>query len=126
MINICIPFLILEPVLSKLSVHYWFSSGIREDPSPESRQNMRRKLESAAIPLRIVLGQNTITVADMLDLQAGDVIPLAKKVGDNVEIVVGHRTKFLGQPGLVGNRLGIQIVTSIDNDDSIYQEEKDE
>ena len=126
MINICIPFLILEPVLSKLSVHYWFSGSTREDPSPELRQNLKLKLESAMIPLRIVLGQNTITVADMLDLQVGDVIPLAKKVGDNVEIVVGHRTKFLGQPGLVGNRLGIQIVALVDNDDSIYQEEKDE
>lgn len=127
MINICIPYLILEPVLSKLSVHYWFSSSTRERPTPESRQSLRDKLETAQIPIKIVLGVNTITVAELLDLQVGDVIPLRQRVGEDVEIVVGHQTKFLGQPGLVGNRLGIQIVDRYENgENSDYQEEKDE
>ncbi|MDH7480148.1 MAG: flagellar motor switch protein FliM, partial [Syntrophomonadaceae bacterium] len=89
MINLGIPYLILEPVLSRLSVHYWFSSASREEATPQTRQNLRKKLETAMLPIRVILGHSTITVAELLDLQVGDVIPLAQKVGEDVAVVVG-------------------------------------
>lgn len=108
MINICMPFLLLEPVLDKLSVHYYYSSS-----SPEKSANninmIQNRLENTYVPVKAVLGRTVITVKDLLEISSGDVIPLERNVNEELEVVIGHRTKFVGKPGIFGNKFSIQI-----------------
>lgn len=108
MVNICIPFLVLEPVLDKLTVHYYYSVS-NQKSSPENQELIKNRLENTVIPVRAILGKTIITVRDLIELSVGDVIPLERTINDELEVVIGQRTKFLGKPGVFGKRVSIQV-----------------
>lgn len=118
LINICIPFLVLEPVVDKLSVHYYYASSGQKF-SPENTALIKNKLERTQVAVRVVLGRATITVKDLLELAPGDVIPLERSINDDLEVMIGQRAKFLGKPGSYNNRYAVQIsqVVKEGNDD---------
>lgn len=106
--NICIPFLVLEPIISKLSVHYYYSTSSKAS-TPENTAKIQKKLENSYVPVKVILGKTVITVKDLLGLSVGDVIPLERNFQEDLEVQIGQRTKFLGRPGLDGNKVAIQI-----------------
>lgn len=108
MINICIPFLVLEPIMDKLSVHFYYSSS-NQKVSAESVNIIQRKLENTRVPVKTILGRTSLTVKDLLELRVGDVIPLNRHIREELEISIGQRTKFLGKPGIYDNRYSIQV-----------------
>lgn len=116
LINLCIPFIVLEPIISKLSAHFWFA-GTAKEATQESIQRIKNRIEKATIKVSAVLGKATIKVKDLLELQPGDVISLESKARDPVEIMVGTKEKFLGRPGAVGSRVAFQIVSLVKEGD---------
>ncbi|MDD4802262.1 MAG: flagellar motor switch protein FliM [Syntrophomonas sp.] len=113
MINICIPYLVLEPIVSKLNVHYYYSTSGKKS-TPENMEAIQNKLESTYIPIKAVLGRTVITVKDLLELAPGDVIPLKRNILEELELLVGQRTKFWGKPGLFGKQMSIQITKVVE------------
>lgn len=107
-INFCIPYIVLEPIIEKLSVHYWFARAPREHKQ-EYRSSLQQKIEAARISLRVILGSTSITVQELLDLQVGDVVPLDRRVDAHLDVLVGNRPKFYAKPGIQNNRLAVQI-----------------
>jgi len=107
-INICIPFLVLEPIISKLSVHYYYSTSGKA-VTPENMATIQHKIASSYVPVKAILGKTIITVKDLIELSAGDVVPLDTHYKDDLEVQIGQRTKFLGRPGLHGNKVSIQV-----------------
>lgn len=108
MINICIPFLVLEPIVDKLSVHFYYSATSKKT-SPENAALIQTRLENTQITAKVILGKTIITVKDLMELSVGDVVPLERKINEDLEIVIGQKTKFLGKPGIHGNRVAIQV-----------------
>lgn len=108
MINICIPFLVLEPIIDKLSVHYYYASTSKQS-SPDHVDAIKNKLENTYIPVKILLGSTSITVKDLLELSVGDVITLNRTISEELEVVIGQKTKFLGKPGIFSNKYSIQV-----------------
>lgn len=108
MINMCIPFLVLEPILEKLSVHFYYASSSRQS-SPQNHSLIQNKLENTYVPVKAVMGRTVITVKDLLELAPGDVIPLERSINDDLEIVIGHTTKFLGKPGTFAGKYALQV-----------------
>ncbi len=53
-INLCIPHVVLEPIIPKLSVHYWMQSD-RIEPKPEETKSIEKRIMTA----RIQLSQNS-------------------------------------------------------------------
>lgn len=117
MINICIPFLVLEPIMSKLSVHYYYSSSNRK-VSSDNIMAIKAKLQNSFIPIKVILGQTQITVKDLLELSVGDVVPLNRDFRDELEVRIGQRTKFLGKPGVHGNKMAIQVTRVVEEDNT--------
>ncbi len=115
MINICIPFLVLEPILDKLNVHYYYSTAAQER-SPANIAAIRTKLENTTIPIKVVMGKTVITVRDLLALSVGDVIPLNRNISQELDIVIGNRAKFLGKPGVFANRMAIQVTGIVEEE----------
>lgn len=120
MINICLPYILLEPIVSKLSAQFWFSSSAKERTA-EQLDALKTRLERARVPLTALLGRTTIKLGELLELQRGDVITLDNGTTQELEVLVGQRPKYYGRPGLIGSKIGIQITSVLeegdDNDD---------
>lgn len=108
MINLCIPHVVIEPIMAKLSVHHWFVSE-KKTSEPMEAEKLRKRVEKAKLPLVAELGESAITVHELMNLSIGDVIPLRKKVDEGLAIRVGERVKYIGTPGNVKDRLAVQI-----------------
>ncbi len=119
MINICIPHVVLEPVVPNLSVSYWMQSN-KKEPTEEQSKNIERTLKSAKLPVIAELGRGSISIQDFLHLQAGDLITLNTSIEDPLTIKVGNQAKFNAQPGKVKNKMAVQLIETIvggDEDD---------
>ncbi|HEU4964540.1 MAG TPA: flagellar motor switch protein FliM, partial [Bacilli bacterium] len=80
MINICMPHVVLEPIIPKLSAHYWMgASKISKDHS-EDWEAIRQNLGKTQVTLVAELGSSAISVGDLMTLGVGDVIPLVQDV----------------------------------------------
>lgn len=113
MINVCMPYLVLEPILDKLSTFFLFSSQSKET-SPEQVEAIRKKIEWAKVDMVAFLGYSEILVRDLLELAEGDVIPLNQSVKDTLPIYVGEFMKFKSVPGLHAEHLAVQITEIVE------------
>ncbi|WLR52346.1 flagellar motor switch protein FliM [Bacillus tianshenii] len=116
MINICIPHVVLEPMIPKLSVHYWMQS-TKKEREPEELELLKKRLKRASVPLRAVLGESTISVNEFLNINVGDVIQLEQKIDQPLVLQAGERPKFLVQPGKQSTKMAVQILDTIKGGD---------
>ncbi|MBD2870730.1 flagellar motor switch protein FliM [Paenibacillus arenilitoris] len=108
MINLCIPHVVIEPIMSRLSVHHWFVSQ-KKARAPEEKEILEQRLSKAKLPIVAELGESSITIKEFLGLNVGDVISLNKAVDEGLRIKVGDKLKFIGSPGSVKDRLAVQV-----------------
>ncbi|SHI67735.1 flagellar motor switch protein FliM [Propionispora hippei] len=113
LINICIPYLVLEPIMSKLTTTFWVSSASTRQSLPEHINALQRKLERTFIPMIVELGGSIITVQELLGLTVGDVLQLDTKFEEDLLLRIGQREKFKCKPGLSGSKVAIQITEKI-------------
>lgn len=109
MINICIPHVVLEPIIPKLSAHYWMENSQKEK-IPEEIMILEKRIRNADLPIISELGSTDITIQDLLLLDVGDVIDLNKAIDEPLTIKIGGVPKYSGQPGKVGKNHAIQIL----------------
>ncbi|HHW14564.1 MAG TPA: flagellar motor switch protein FliM [Firmicutes bacterium] len=110
--NICLPDTLLEPVVSKLTAHYWLASA-RQGVTAETLEALRRRVEQTVVEAVVVLGETPLTVGEILDLQRGDVIALGTKADGLLDLRVGNRVKFRVRPGVVGSKLAVEIAAVV-------------
>ena len=116
MINICIPHVVLEPIVPNLSVRYWMQTN-KKEPTPEQSIILEKRLKQANLPLTTELGKGSMSVEDFLYLQVGDVISLDRKIDDPLIVKVGDIPKFTAQPGHLRNRMAVQIIDILNGGD---------
>ncbi|MGG3738326.1 flagellar motor switch protein FliM [Aeribacillus pallidus] len=109
MINICIPHVVLEPIIPRLSVHYWMQTK-KKERSPEEIVQLEKRVKRAVVPLVAELGTSEISIEEFLMLDVGDVIELHQKIDQPLTVKVGNIPKFIAQPGKVNKQLAIQIL----------------
>ncbi|MGI6778765.1 MAG: flagellar motor switch protein FliM [Acetivibrionales bacterium] len=116
LINICIPHMVVEPIVSKLSTKFWFASTEKE-VTEETKRSIENRIEKTRVLVRAILGQASITVGDFLELQQGDVIPLDTNVNGDLDVMVGELIKFRAKPGVRKNKVSLKIVEIIKRED---------
>lgn len=117
MINICLPHVVLEPVIPKLSMHYWMSEK-KNDATEEEYQSLRKRVENSLININVLLGKSQITVHELLHLGTGDVIALNRQIDQPLTVEVGGFSKFFAQPGKKNKRMAVQIIKPIIEEDN--------
>ena len=123
MLNFCIPYLTIEPIISKLSSQFWFSS-VRRNSTTQYLNTLKEKLSDGDMDVVAEIGSINLPIRDVLSLQVGDVVRLSNtKVGDPLVLSVGNKKKFYCQPGIVGKKMAVQVIEKIDNGDSDEFEE---
>ncbi len=115
-ISLCIPHLVLEPLMQRLSAQAWVVSNRRHSATPQTRAQIRGNLRRAQLKVTAVLGETRVTVEELLQLQEHDVLILGAGAVRQVRMRVGNRDKFTGTPGLIGGRLAVKI-TDVQGDD---------
>ncbi|MBM7613668.1 flagellar motor switch protein FliM [Alkaliphilus hydrothermalis] len=108
MMNVCIPHIVIEPILEKLSTKFWFSS-ISKSVTDNDKHTLKKRVERSHINIAAILGGTRITVKDFLELQKGDVIMLDDPVNEEIEVQVGDKHKYFGVPGTAKNKLAVRI-----------------
>lgn len=121
MINLCIPHVVIEPIMPRLSVHHWFVSQ-KKTRAPEELNALQSRVHKAKLPIIAELGSSQISVREFLNLNPGDVITLNKSVNNELDIRIGDKLKFIGSPGTMRGRLAVQISEIV----SEGEEENDE
>ncbi len=125
MMNICIPYLVLEPVMSKLTTTFWVAASVSRDDDPEQVKILQRKIERTKVPFLVEMGDINITINEFLTLGFGDVLQLDTKVDDELKCRIGRKAKFFCRPGTSGKKMAVQI-TRILNEDEILNEGDEE
>lgn len=115
MMNFCIPYLTIEPIISKLSAQYWYSS-VRRGTTTENLNILRDRLSSIEVKVAAEIGKMDLTVRDILSLKTGDVIRLKNtRISDQMVLKVGNKPKFMCRPGKVGNKLAVMILSRLED-----------
>jgi flagellar motor switch protein FliM len=113
MMNFCIPYLTIEPIIGKLSAQFWYSSA-RQTANNANLSILRDKLISVDITVTAEIGKINVPMRDVLSLRAGDTIQLYNvKAGDPFVLNVGSIPKFLCKPGVVGKKMAVQITKKL-------------
>lgn len=108
LINICMPFMHLEPVLPNLTSKHWFAS-MDEGKIDSAKKIVKDILNEVEVELTALVGETTISVRDFLSLQIGDIIALDNLIGDDMLLMVEESPKFKTQAGIVGNKMAVQV-----------------
>lgn len=112
LMNICIPFSCVEPVIDRLNTKYWYST-MKENDNGTYNDMIEAAISKAKIPIRAVLGRSVLSVNDFSNLQPGDIIRLDSKVDDLLDVYVGNIKKFTGLPGASSDAYAVRITTVI-------------
>lgn len=109
MLNICIPYLVIEPILDKLSTRFWFST-TQKELSEKELMIIKRRMLDTKVPVKVELGSTLVRVKDILTLQEGDVIKLDTNTDDKAKVRIGSNIKFLGNIGVSKKNMAVRIV----------------
>ena len=66
-------------------------------------------LEGTAIEATAVLGETTLTLRELLDLEPGDVLRTSIPVDGEVKVLIGAKPMMLGRPGISNGRVAVKV-----------------
>lgn len=116
LINVCLPFAVLEPVMDKLNTKYWFSTMQNKDVNTYE-DAISTLISKAQIPVKAVLGTSQISVNDFLNLNVGDIIKIDTKVDQELDIYVGNIDKFKALPGSANDKYAVRLTKVLRGDE---------
>ncbi|MDD5456150.1 MAG: FliM/FliN family flagellar motor C-terminal domain-containing protein [Candidatus Margulisbacteria bacterium] len=57
----------------------------------------------------VIFDEVTINLSELQALRGGDVLLTGKKIGDQVEVIIGNDLKFSALPGIINGKMGVQL-----------------
>jgi flagellar motor switch protein FliM len=111
--TLCIPFTSLQPVLDEVTGNALLTGRVGGDPGAV-RSALAHSMGAAPLPLSVQFSPVTLSLAEIVDLRPGDVLPLAHPVDASLEVSVAGRRQFFARPGRRGKRLAC-VITSVES-----------
>lgn len=109
MINICLPHIVLEPIIPKLSAHYWMQTGSKER-NPEIVKELTKHVKQVDVEAAAILGRSTIRIKELLHLKQGDIVSLNQSIQEPLEFAVNDETKMRVQVGRRNRKIAVQVL----------------
>lgn len=106
--SICMPYITLEPVISKLSTHSWFTTGAK-DHDPKVVDNLKQRLNETKVPVSVQVGHSSLSTRELVNLKVGDVIKLDRAVSTDLDVFVEDRKVFGARPGTAHMKKAVMI-----------------
>lgn len=108
--NLCIPAIALEPIAKHFS-RDWYAD--RAKTGVDVMKKIKLNLLNTRIGLEAGIYDNTITINDLLDLKAGDVIRLETKTADEIHVKLNGIKKYSAYQVKKDRKKAVQIVNLI-------------
>lgn len=109
----CIPYSLIEPVKEKLY------SGIQTDKFDVDHRwiaNLKEMLMDSYVSVIAEIGTAELTCGELINLDVGSVINLAKPISNGLPVRVEGITKFIGSPGYSRGNQAVKIMNVLKGD----------
>jgi flagellar motor switch protein FliM len=107
MLNLCIPFNVIEPIISKLSSQSWFLSS--RSNNNEDTNRLKENLEDVPVEVEANIAETKIPLKDLAGLKVGDIITTPKLATNDILINIAGRPKFKASIGQIRGHKAIRI-----------------
>ena len=118
MINLCIPFKVIEPIMPEFSQSNWFTSA-KAKASAQSKAHVLENIAHAEIQLQAVLAETHVRLGDLLDLKPGDMLDTGKLASGEIMLRIEGKNKYRGLPCKYRNRVCFKIGKEADPRDPV-------
>jgi flagellar motor switch protein FliM len=116
--SLCIPFNVIEPLVDLLSAQNWFMAG-KNRGEHQWEKFIAQRLSDATLDVSGVLAETTMTIADLRNLEVGDVVATEKPAASPVVLTAGGKPKFLAHIGQYKGNRALRISRAIEPTDRI-------
>jgi flagellar motor switch protein FliM len=110
--NLCIPFNTIEPLMGNLSSDTW-SAYTKRTADPRQKLNLQTGIGKGKVKMVVGLADTRLTAQEIMGLSVGDVIMTEKGREQPLEVYIEGRPLFQGSAGLLKGHKAIQISSSI-------------
>lgn len=109
MMNLCYATFAFDAILAKLSSQKLTSLRPTKYQGTTSKEIITNSLFKTELPVSVIFGQSSITIAELMELQKGDIIRLTNKISDECVVKFGDKKLFYGRPGVVNKKKAVKI-----------------
>lgn len=108
LMNVCFPTFALDDVLAKMNIQHFSTvpAGARE---PSSERAILHRLGSTQLSAVAVLGETTLTLRELLNLETGDVLRTNIPLDGEVKVNIGGKPRLLGKPGITDGKVAVKV-----------------
>jgi flagellar motor switch protein FliM len=110
-IMIVVPYSTIEPIKQKLSSSFQTDNDMADSIW---MQSMNQHVFESSAQAIVKLGETSITIGDLVNLQLGDIIPLDKEASGDVTIEIEGVEKMKGIMGIHKGNRAVQIVSRME------------
>ena len=118
--SLCIPYMVIEPVLYKLSAKQWFTL-TKEEMNDETRGVLDKKIKSTWVPVTVNLGAAALRMRDVVELKEGDIVKLDTGSKENILVMVEGKPMFYGKVGVKGKKKAVKLTSLLEKNDTSYE-----
>lgn len=107
-LTVTLPASTLEPIMPRLNARVLFANP-RRTATNDSIADLTAQLHDVPLRLRVEIGRATLTVAELLELDVGDVLLLDAPVSRPLPVFVEDEPCFLAFPGRRGRSFAVRV-----------------
>jgi flagellar motor switch protein FliM len=113
-LTVCYPHASIESLMPRLSATAWYAQPDKSTDAGAGRAELSAALRGVDIPITAVLGSIELSVEALIGLQPGDTIRLEERAGAPVLLSVMDQARAWAQPGRVGDRVALRVVSPLE------------
>ncbi|MGI9015184.1 MAG: flagellar motor switch protein FliM [Phycisphaerales bacterium] len=107
--SLCIPFTVIEPLVSRLDSQSWSTAGKRRDDATWE-QMLAKRLNDAGLLLTATLAETSMTVGELAALDVGDIITTDAVAADPMLISIESVPKYFATVGRFKDQRAMKIM----------------
>ena len=108
MMSLCIPFNVIEPIMSEFSGHNW-SVYTRSSEDDASKNRLVTRIQGTVVNLTAYLAETTISLNELMQLKPDDILKTDKSSDSELLVTVNGQPKFRGKPGIYKGRKALGL-----------------
>jgi len=116
--NLCIPYNVIEPIVSDLSSQSWFNVP-KSGRGVEMKARISSTLGRAPLTVTGLLAETTITLHDLMTLSVGDIVATERPASSPVVLCVENEKAFLANIGKFKDQRALKVMRAVESSDRV-------
>ena len=112
LMNLCFPTFALEDVLAKLNLQHFSGLSVVKSETDWS-EPIFKQLGTTRVALTGLLGETTLTLRELLDLEEGDIVRTNIPISGEIQLQIGGKTRVWGRPGVSKGNMAVKVSRTV-------------